>query len=215
VTQTELESTKLEQIASEYRRKGYEVVVRPLAPDLPRFLAHFQPDLIARSQRDSVVVEVKSSPDLVSDAIVAMAEAVEAQPAWRFEIAVVNPPMPEELPADGELVPHARAQVLLRQAMDLSREKRYEAAAIVAWSAAEAIFRRLARANGVESERKSSGTVLKQLYALGLISADQYETFERTMRFRNAFAHGYAAKVTPGLIEQFIRDVEDLRSSDA
>jgi uncharacterized protein YutE (UPF0331/DUF86 family) len=151
----------------------------------------------------------------MSDAIVKLAEAVEAHPGWRFEIAVVNPMAAQEVPAHGELVPDDRVESLLHDAQILNREKRHDAATMIAWSAAEAILRRLARANGVESERKSSGTVLKELYALGLIGPDQYDSFARVMEFRNAFAHGFVASVPPEVIEQFIHDVEELRSRRA
>jgi uncharacterized protein YutE (UPF0331/DUF86 family) len=86
---------------------------------------------------------------------------------------------------------------------------------MMAWSAAEAIFRRVAKANGLEAERTSSGSVLKQLYASGLIDADQYGVFSRTMEFRNAFAHGFTASVAPETIHRFMHDVEELKSRSA
>jgi uncharacterized protein YutE (UPF0331/DUF86 family) len=215
MTQAQLENTKLEQLAAEYRRKGYAVAVRPREAQIPSFLAPFQPDLVARSDRDNVVVEIKSSPELAAESLVKLAEAVEAQPGWRLELIVVNPPAAQELPIHGELAPDDRVASLLREAQALNREQRYEAAAMLAWSAAEAIFRRLAQANGIEAERKSSGSVLKQLYAFGLIDADQYEVFARAMEFRNAFAHGFAATVAPETIHRFIQDVEELKSRPA
>lgn len=215
MTQTELESVKLQQIASEYRAKGYAVALRPGPQDIPGFLAPFQPDLVATSPGDNVVVEIRSSSGLVSEGIVRLAEAVEAQSGWRLEVAVVNPPSAQEVPVSGELVPHDRIVSLLREAQLLSREKRYEAASVIAWAAAEAIFRRLADARGAESERNSSATVLKQLYALGVIDPDQYDSFSRAMEFRNAFAHGYNASVAPEAIERFIHDVEELQSRPA
>ena len=215
MTQAELEQQKLEQIAAEYRQKGYSVSLRPGTEDIPAFLTPFEPDLLARSEADSVVVEIKPTADLVSDSLIELAEAVEAQPGWRFELVVINPPAAQEVPRNGELVPDERIESLLREAEALNREKRYEAAAVIAWAAAEAMFRRLVREHGIESERKSSGSILKQLYALGVIDADQYEIFSRAMEFRNAFAHGFAADVAPETIERFIRDVEELKSRPA
>jgi uncharacterized protein YutE (UPF0331/DUF86 family) len=214
MTQAELESVKLEQIASEYRRKGYEVSVHPDTGDMPEFLAPFRPDLVAASAHDRVVVEVKSSAGVASSAIVKLADAVEMQPGWRLEVVVVNPSAAQEVPAGGELVSADRVASLIREAQVLSREKRYEAATIIAWAAAEAMLRRLARASG-ESEGKSSATVLKQLYAHGVIDEDQYDSFSRAMEFRNAFAHGFSADVAPEAIERFIHDVEELKSLSA
>jgi uncharacterized protein YutE (UPF0331/DUF86 family) len=215
VTQTEIEQTTIEQVASEFRGKGYDVAVRPSAESAPAFLRPFQPDLIATSSGDNVVVEFKSSADLTSDVLVRLAEAVQSQPGWRLELVVVNPPAAQEVPPRGELVSGERVDAMLREAETFVRENRYEAAALLAWSAAEATLRRLAQTNGLDSERKSSGAILKQLYALGLIDPDQYDAFARAMEFRNAFAHGFAATVAPENVDRVIRDVELLKSRSA
>ena len=128
---------------------------------------------------------------------------------------MVNPPVAHEVPPHGALAADDRVESILQEAQALYRERRYEAAAMMAWSAAEAIFRRVAQANGLEAERKSSGSVLKQLYASGLIDADQYDVFSRTMEFRNAFAHGFTASVAPETIDRFMHDVEELKSRPA
>jgi uncharacterized protein YutE (UPF0331/DUF86 family) len=127
----------------------------------------------------------------------------------------VNPPSAQEVPSYGVLVRDDRVDYLLREAQSLSREQRYEPAALMAWTAAEAIFRRMALESGVEVEKKSSGSVLKLLYALGLIDAEQYDNFARAMEFRNAFAHGFDAFLTPDRIDRVIHDVEALRSRPA
>ncbi|HEV7487785.1 MAG TPA: hypothetical protein VGQ65_19120 [Thermoanaerobaculia bacterium] len=215
MTQIELETAKLEQIAAEYRQKGYDVSIRPASAAVPQFLAPFQPDLIVRSENDNAVIEVKSSNDLTSGSLAQLAAKIESRPGWRLELAVVNQPFAQEVPRYGVLVTEDRVDHILRQAQLLSREKSYEPAALMAWAAAEAILRRMAVASGVEVEKKSTGSVLKLLYALGLIDADQYDNFSRAMEFRNAFAHGFEASLQPESIDRVIHDVESLRSRPA
>jgi hypothetical protein len=53
------EAQVIAKVAEDYRRRGYDVDVVPQGPRLPEFLGGFQPDLIARSPSESVVVEVK------------------------------------------------------------------------------------------------------------------------------------------------------------
>ncbi|HEY2321228.1 MAG TPA: hypothetical protein VGJ82_00060, partial [Thermoanaerobaculia bacterium] len=113
MTQSDLEKSKLEQIASEYRRKGYDVATRPREDHIPPFLRPFQPDLVATSDRDNVVVEIKSSLDLASESIMKLAEAVEAQSGWRFELVVVNPLVAHEVPARGALAADDRVESIL------------------------------------------------------------------------------------------------------
>jgi uncharacterized protein YutE (UPF0331/DUF86 family) len=215
MTQIELETTKLEQLAAEYRRKGYDVSIRPDSEDVPQFLAPFQPDLIVRSANDNAVIEVKSSKDLTSGSLAQLAAKVESKPDWRLELVVVNQSVAQEVPQHGVLVAEDRIDHILRQAQLLSREKSYEPAALMAWAAAEAILRRMALASGVEVERKSTGSVLKLLYVLGLIDDDQYDNFARAMEFRNAFAHGFEASLQPENIDRVIHDVESLKSRPA
>jgi uncharacterized protein YutE (UPF0331/DUF86 family) len=213
--QAELENAKLEQLAAEYRQKGYDVSIRPDSENVPPFLAPFQPDLIVKSPRDNAVIEIKSSNDLTSGSLAQLAAKVEQKPGWRLELVVVNQPAAREVPAHAVLVAEDRIDHILRQAELLSREKSYEPAALMAWAAAEAILRRMAVASGVEVERKSTGSVLKLLYALGLIDDDQYDNFAAAMEFRNAFAHGFEASLQPESIDRVIHDVELLKSRPA
>lgn len=215
MTDTQLKTSKLDELTSEYLRKGYRVVARPRPEEVPQFLREFQLDLVAVSDNDKVAVVVKSSPDLTSQSLVHLAEAVEAQQGWRLELVVVNQPAAPEIPIQGELVPEDRVESLLHEAHVLNGEKRSEAAAMMAWAAAESVLRRLVGSVDVRAERKSSGTILKQLYVLGLIDAEEYDSFNSAMEFRNAFAHGFAATVSSETIERFIRDVEQLRSRAA
>ena len=57
---TDTERRKLLEVAREYRKQGYEVVIEPREEQLPSFLHSFQPDIIARNNEETVVIEIKS-----------------------------------------------------------------------------------------------------------------------------------------------------------
>jgi Holliday junction resolvase len=59
-----LEKKRLNSVAREYRKQGCKVLLYPGETDLPSFLSGFQPDLIAYSDEENVVVEVKSKSTL-------------------------------------------------------------------------------------------------------------------------------------------------------
>jgi hypothetical protein len=59
MTPQAFEAEVLARVAEDYRCRGHDVQVQPGGPSLPDFLAGYQPDLIARSPTDSVVIEVK------------------------------------------------------------------------------------------------------------------------------------------------------------
>jgi uncharacterized protein YutE (UPF0331/DUF86 family) len=214
MTIVEMENSKLQQLANEYRAKGYVVALRPRGEQLPTFLTPFQPDLVATSLDDNVVVEVKTAPEL-TEALVGLADAVDKQHGWRLELVVVNPSAAQEVPVYGQLVGDAQVTELLEKAEALRKRSEDEAAVMLAWSAAEAVLRRRAQSTGMEVERKSSAYVLKQLYTLGVLDEEQYESFARAMEFRDAFAHGFTASLEPGVVAALIRDVEALRARPA
>ena len=60
------ETAVIAKVAEDYRRRGYEVDVRPDGPSVPDFLDDFHPDIIARSPTETVVVEVKVGTDRLS-----------------------------------------------------------------------------------------------------------------------------------------------------
>lgn len=62
------EQDKIKELAKEYKNKGYEVIVQPSLKELPSFLknASYQPDLIVRSPKENLVIEVKSSESIAS-----------------------------------------------------------------------------------------------------------------------------------------------------
>ena len=215
MTLPELAKSKVEQLAADFRKRGYSVHVRPSTRELPSFLKQFEPDMIATSDAENVVVEVKSVPELESEHFVRLAEAVESQTGWRLQLAVVDLPAPQELPSRAELAETEQVSRFSQQAHLLLKEQRHEAAAMLAWSAVEAILRRHARARGLDIERKGTLHILKNLYVSGSLDERQYATLDRMLQFRNAFTHGFAAQIEPEAVRELIEEAENLQSLQA
>ncbi len=49
-TRVGLEERRVQEIAREYRDKGYDVVIQPGRGQLPDFLANYSPDVLARGR---------------------------------------------------------------------------------------------------------------------------------------------------------------------
>lgn len=191
MTLMELTQQRLDELAAEYRMKGYDVTLHPTGSDLPEAVRAFEPDLVATSSGDNVVIEVKASSSLDADRMQRLAEAIEATPGWRLEVVFVNQPVAPGIPAEESLAPEAQVDRLLSSAETLSADGEIEAAVMLAWSAVEIILRRSAQSAAPEFERQSSARVLKHLYSLGLIEPATYEKLLLLMQFRNAVAHGF------------------------
>ena len=212
MTVVELEKSKLDQLAAEFRSKGYRVLLHPGNDQLPGFLKSFEPDLIATSTTENVVVEVRSPDALQSPDFVRLAEAIEHAPGWRLQLAVVDIPAPQELPQRAEVAGVEQVRAFLDQARTLLTEERLEPAAILGWSAVEAILRRHAERLGVDARRRGSAYLLKHLYTAGTLDEQQYETFERMLELRNALVHGFAVSVDPDTVRKVIDEADELQS---
>jgi uncharacterized protein YutE (UPF0331/DUF86 family) len=85
-----VDATAQHRVAQKYRLLGYEVEENPETALLPEFMRGVSPDILARSQFDNVVVEVKERSALKgSNDLVGIAQRISERPEWRFELVVL------------------------------------------------------------------------------------------------------------------------------
>jgi hypothetical protein len=181
------EERRLQELVREYRDRGYEVMVEPGPEQLPKALASFRPDLVARKADDTVVVEVKAREALPDQQLQDLARAVRKQTGWRFELVLLKPePGPPgtrawnaEDVADG-----------LRQAEAILNSGFPEAALLLAWSAVEATLRMLAQKERLPLERTDAVYLLRLLVTRAVITREEYGRLWEALELRNAVAHG-------------------------
>ena len=207
----DLEVQRLQEVAREYRARGYDVILEPKRDQLPVALAPYSPDLIARKGDESVVVEVKTRTSLAEAPQVRdLARAVRAQPGWRFELVVVKPRWGELLLVDGaEAWDERDVARTLGEVNALLASGHTEAALLLAWSATEATLRLLAAREELDLERHDPPYLLKRLATSAVITRQEYNALWDAMRLRNAVAHGLKpARLDPAQV----RDLADLTS---
>ena len=201
-----LERERARVIAEDYRSRGYEVIEEPSPDQLPDLLSGYQPDLLVRKGDEVLVVEVKTRSSLSKEPQVRqMAQMLQKEPGWRFELVLVAEGQKLRLPEAAR--PLAREDVLQRAA---SAERLLdsgfsEAALLAAWSALEAAVRMLTEEEGIMLERMIPSYVVDQAVANGVISRDEYNLLTDAMEYRNALVHGF--KITDldsGLVEELI-----------
>lgn len=178
----------VQQVARRYVDEGYKVVVEPRASDLPGFLKGFHPDMIASKDDEHVVIEVKRlvAPPL-EQGLQSLAIAVEKQPGWRFDLVVYEPPVDRSF-----AVASSRSiESALKDATRLFSEGRKAPAFMFAWSALEAIARRvLVRHVDEALGDKTSTELLKNLVFHGFLSDMQFRELVALNKLRNSVAHG-------------------------
>lgn len=214
----ERQARRIRDLAREYRRSGYTVVVEPEPADLPAFLWGFRPDMIARNGAESVVFEVKSRKDLAGSKDLAdLAARVNTQPNWRFELVVTNP-RPSRTSPQGVLDPPdienrlSTAQILSRQNGSGS-----EAALMLAWSSFEAAMRLAAARERIDVDNLNERDMVKHLSTLGVLDRDDYAVLESAATARNSIAHGFKSNQVDSSVVDKVSEItgrllEELRA---
>jgi hypothetical protein len=185
---------KLQEIASEYQARGYEVLIEPGPEKLPEFLASFHPDLVARGPSESVVVEIKvGTKTATSERFREIAETIQRQPGWRFSLVVIDPRSDEVALPTQQLLDRKEITVRFERANELLNTGMVDAAFLLLWISVEALLRRIATREGLPLERVPSSSLLKELFSLGILSRSQLDVAQRAFSVRNALVHGFEA----------------------
>lgn len=192
INKSEREESRIKQIANEYRQNGYRVTIQPSLNELPSFLSHYQPDIIAKGTDESVIIEVKSHSNLYrASQVPRIAEIVEVQPGWRFELVMVNPKGNTLISSESRLPNVEELSRRLTKAKRLVSRGDYEAAISTAWSAAEGLLRLIGKDENIILDRQSSSYVIKKVYSLGLIDNASYQELSNVYKMRNSVIHGF------------------------
>src|SRR4051812_4000832 len=91
--QVNREAQRIRELADEYTNKGYTVVYPRTEGDLPYFLqsANYIPDLVATSEKEKLVIEVKTSETVRGDKEMSrVSELVNSQAGWHFLFVLTN-----------------------------------------------------------------------------------------------------------------------------
>jgi len=186
------EREAIKQYADWYSRQGYQVSVEPAPRDLPEFLRTLSPDMIARRDGESVVVEIKTSSPASFERVQALARALEHRVGWTLQVVYMDLADPEweppaELPQTAELEARLASLAGVEKDNDQSRLQ-----LLLLWSIIEAAARhRLTGAGISPTQRISSSALIKTLLTEGLIEEPQYAALRRGLAVRNAIAHGF------------------------
>jgi hypothetical protein len=201
VTPDRLALRAIAKVADNYRRRGYEVAVKPAGSNLPEFLTGYRPDLIARGPTESVVVEVKvGTQTSVAERFREIAERINRQPGWRFSLVYVSPSEPDQL-TEAEPAPLPELQERAREADTLLQAGQAEAAFLLFWSALEGGLRLLGRRAQLPLENLPSSALIRELYSSGEISRNDFDTLMQLLPIRNRLTHGLRGRAERATVE--------------
>ncbi len=190
-----MDTTGLEQVAEKYVAEGYEVLVNPDPSQLPGFASGFAPEILARKGNEGVLVKVKNDRgDVQKDpSVVRMAQVVNSQPGWRFDLVVLGADIgPDEIPSGASEPTLDHIARMLDYAATAAGARDLQSSFVVAWAALEAAMRRTARDNGIALTSYSPQYLVRTLYSNGLLGRQELDRLSGAITIRNAAAHGMA-----------------------
>jgi hypothetical protein len=185
-TQKDERSRNRQTAARQYRKLGYEVVECPSGDQLPPFLRGFSPDLIATSEDDHVVLEIKRAADLRgSNEIKELAAAVDQRGGWRFELIALGPN-----PHDVEVPSETALDRLMERALALYDSGWPDAALLYAASVLEELIRDAGAQHRIKGKLHATKAIVRDLAFRGVLGEEVVDTLDRAWDQRNRMVHG-------------------------
>lgn len=214
----ELEERKVKELANEYKKKGYTVFMYPSKENIPNFLGDYQPDLIAISDKEKLVIEVKSKSTIKSsEKLTSYIELINRQEEWKFELVLTNPR--KKIPNERDEIRFIDTKQISRRLIEIekmTRSKFIEPAFLYAWTVFEAVSR-----NQLISYKKQSksniGSLIKELFSYGIINKSDYNFLEKCYYQRNHLVHGFYNRsndINENQVHKFVKIIKQINENE-
>ena len=202
---------KISEIAAQYERDGFAVIVEPHPNAVPFDLGGYRPDLLASRGDEHHIVEVRESGTRLSvDRFQELAEEIGRHRGWRFFLVTTDDVTPDRAPASNPLLSWDDLREQSRIALKLLELGANEAALVSIWAVFEGMLRLQATRVSLPIERFPATGLLDHLYSHGELSMEQYDRAMEVLKLRNAVAHGFAADGIGSAAAQMLDVVHEL-----
>lgn len=205
------ESDKAKEVARDYMKKGYKVLLEPTKDQLPKELQDlgFIPDLIVISDNLKLVVEVKSYTSIKNSRIAELASKVESISGWDFELVYTNPKKNNDLMNDDLVVSRKTLEEKLERVSDFllldKSQKFLDLALVLGWATLESALRAVYMTYKSGIPNRAIQSLVRDSIMLGIIDRSEMENFDSLMNKRNSVVHGLNySEVTENDIEKLI-----------
>lgn len=206
------ELTKAKEIANEYKKKGFRVVLEPKSSDLPKELRslNFRPDIVATSGEANLIIEVKTFESIKNRTLIELAKKVKAIDGWAFELIYTNPKSKYEVPEASDSSSYAEAKRGLERAakfLDTDASKEYsDAALLLIWSAVENALRANYKTYKPDKKNTIPRVLIRDSVMMGIIGKNDQSFLESMMIQRNEFSHGiYQSRILKKDLHKLIK----------
>lgn len=198
---------KLNATVRRFKREGYRVTFPSQGEAIPDFLEGLQPDFIAESENDRVIVEVRPSPAVRgANDIKELAGRVSGHPGWRFELVTIPAVEPVRAKFDRRDLDQIAHQIRL-----MARNGHVVPAYFFGFAMIESILANIASHEGLDPQKKSAVEIARDLAFRGVISDETFDRIDRARRMRNQLAHAIpnTDEISPDSLDDLIEVIQN------
>lgn len=183
------------EIAKQFENKGYVVIVNPDKKHIPFDLGKYLPDLLAYSDNEHILIEVKTSKSKVdTQKFIEVSEVIEAHAGWKFMIVTVDDKL---INNEGDELKEKNNYLDLKKELDLIgqniQNKDFVRFLIPQlWVVYISFIRNMIDALDLSHEGLTDLSVLNMAYSEGLVSHLDYEKSKSFLELRNRLVHNIA-----------------------
>ncbi|MCG6140653.1 hypothetical protein [Leptospira mtsangambouensis] len=189
-----IENARIQELAKEYLKKGYKVFIEPGEKDLPIFLKKldYKPDLIVKSAKENLVIEVKSSKSLSKvEKLKNIPDLFKNKKKWEFLLVLTNPTNQdfENISFNEETIINSfnKIELLLNEN---NNDYFLDVISLYLWSVTESILRFGLSLNNYKSNSININSILRDSQIQGLISKRDFLILSEFQKIRNRINHG-------------------------
>jgi hypothetical protein len=197
------------KVVRKYTSLGYDVLENPGPDVLPEFMRGMEPDIVARSSADNVVIEVKTHASLKgSNDLVGIAERVAGHADWRLELVV-----PDDI-RDVEDTSHVDYDKLLEMVRVAVANQLFDMAFVYLATILMQMGRHLAKRSNIPSGNKADRGVFLELGFKGVLPDALLEQCLTVLARRAELVHGerQMASTTDQEVQTVLHLVEVVRA---
>lgn len=207
---------RIREIAKEYESQGYEVHMNPIPSLLPNFLKSYELDILAKKENDNVIVEVKTRNDRMNlQRFEGLAKEIDKRKDWRFEMVFTNQKEKGLEPIYQNILSELEINNRILEINRLIELNSYEASFLLSWSTIEAVLRNQLRNEKFDTNRKTTMSVMKTMFSLGLINQHDYKTLQKSNVYRNNLIHGFEQNIDRISIQDILQLINNLTGKNA
>lgn len=191
------EYNKIRQVARDYEKNGYKVIIEPRGSNIPSFIKNYQPDLIATSDKENVIIEVKTRSDFATiERLRDIAEVINKKENWRFELIVTSTKQESQTENDRLNIDLEISEIEknIKETKTILKQGLYSAAFVLCWANLESLSRQLLLEDKKKLTSKMPLVLIKTLFSFGLLTRTDYDSLEKLFMIRNQIVHGYKVK---------------------